>query len=69
MVESPSDVIVTVPKKVKVPKGGSATFSITINGERVPLGQARHATLKLIYKDQVYRIPISFVRGEAGCCY
>lgn len=64
LVESPADVVVTVPKKVKVPKGGSATFSITINGERVPMGQARHATLKLIYKDQVYRIPISFVRGE-----
>lgn len=63
-VETPADVTITVPKKVKVPKGGSATFPITINGETVPLGQTRHATLKLTYKEEEVRVPITFVRGQ-----
>lgn len=65
-VDSPPDLTVIVPNKVDVPAGGSATFDITLDARDVPLGEVRHATLYLSYKDKELHFPITIVRSQAN---
>ena len=63
-VDSPPDVTVTVPPLICVPGHGNKTFDIKINGHDVPLGQARHAMLKLKFGLMDLHLPITFVRKQ-----
>jgi subtilisin family serine protease len=62
IIGSPSDVKIKVPDKLLVAAGGDATFDISIEARDVPIGQARHATLRLSRPGTTLQIPISFVR-------
>lgn len=64
-VDSPADMVVTVPNKLAVPAGGDVTFDITVDASLVPLGQVRHATLYLTQQDVSLRFPITIVRGQS----
>jgi uncharacterized repeat protein (TIGR01451 family) len=63
-VSRPSDVKVTVSRYLTIPKGGDATFDITIDARNVPLGEVRHATLNMKYGLHRVRFPITIVRRE-----
>jgi hypothetical protein len=63
-VDSPADVSVFVPPVICVWPGGDQTFSIVVDGHQVPLGETRHATLKLKFGWQQIHLPISFVRQQ-----
>lgn len=63
-VSRPSDVKVTVPRYLTIPKGGDATFDITIDARNVPLGEVRHAVLHMRYGRYRAHFPITIVRRE-----
>lgn len=61
---APADVKVITPASINVPAGGNATFSITVDASKVPLGEVRHATLFLAYGGKTVRFPITIVRKQ-----
>jgi subtilisin family serine protease len=64
-INSPSDVDVTTPNKIRVGPHGDASFDIGIDATNVPVGEVRHAEVKLSSSgspDLVF--PISFVRRD-----
>ncbi|MCL5996182.1 MAG: S8 family serine peptidase [Chloroflexi bacterium] len=63
-VSAPSDVTIIVPKELRVPANGTASFYITILAPNVPLGEARHATINFKKDNAQFHFPISFVRDE-----
>jgi uncharacterized repeat protein (TIGR01451 family) len=64
-VKTPRDVEISVPRRVKVPKLGDATFDITIDGRNVPLGEVRHAAITLKGRgNSELHLPISIVRRQ-----
>jgi subtilisin family serine protease len=63
-VDSPADMSVSVPQTVNVKAGQDATFDITVDARRVPLGEVRHATVYLTHKGQVLHFPITIVRSQ-----
>lgn len=66
-VTAPSDVVVKVPRKIVVPAGGEASFPITIDARRVPLGELRTAEIVLNGRSgPPLHIPVAFVRDQAG---
>ena len=50
-VSAPADVTVTVPRELKIGPNGDATFQITVDASKVPLGEVRFATLQLRSND------------------
>ncbi|NNJ09873.1 S8 family serine peptidase [Chloroflexales bacterium ZM16-3] len=69
-VETPAgqakDFTVSFPREFKVKKNRSASFSITIDGRDVPLGETRFATI--IFKGErgrSLRFPVTFIRKQA----
>lgn len=65
-VVGPSDLKVTVPTTVNVPAGGSASFSIALDGRGIPLGEKRHAVIELKRPNEAtLRFPVTVVRGTA----
>ena len=56
---------VTVPKKIKVPANGEVTFPITVSAPTVPLGEVRHAQLRMKSGYGTLIFPITIVRGQA----
>ncbi len=65
-VKKPRDLGVTVPASVTLPAGGDRTISITIDASKVPLGEVRFATLKLVSKPYLAHLPIVIVRRETA---
>lgn len=76
-VSAPADVKIKVKKdELKVPAGGDVTFSITVDGRDVPLGEVRFAMITLKEDDdehggddedeieRVLHIPVTFVRKQ-----
>jgi subtilisin family serine protease len=63
-VDAPSDVTIGVPTTILVKAGQDATFEITVDARHVALGEVRHATLYLSYKDSTLRFPITIVREQ-----
>ncbi len=63
-VTSDPGLTVTVPKKLRVPANGYATFDITVSAPNVPLGEVRFATLTMKRGNQSLTFPITIVRGE-----
>jgi uncharacterized repeat protein (TIGR01451 family) len=55
---------VTVPRELTVPAGGDATFEITIDARKVPLGETRHAIVELRFQQRELHIPVMIVRGQ-----
>ena len=56
----------TVPTTISVPAGGSATFSIALDGRGIPLGEKRHAVIELKRPNEAtLRFPVTVVRGAA----
>jgi hypothetical protein len=66
-VSAPSDVKITVPAEVFLPANGTATFAITIDARKVPLGATRMGAVSLVKNASypVLRIPVTFVRAQA----
>lgn len=60
-VDSPSDLIVTVPAEVSIAPGDTASFMISVDKSAVPAGEVRFATLELSTKGHVARFPITAV--------
>jgi hypothetical protein len=61
----PADVKITVtPKDFCIPPFGDATFGVTIDARAVPIGEARHATLRLSGPAADLHLPITIVRRE-----
>jgi subtilisin family serine protease len=60
----PADLKVTTPASITVAAGGNATFSITVDASKVPLGEVRHATLILASDGLKVRFPITIVRKQ-----
>jgi hypothetical protein len=56
---------VTVPNKIKVPANGEVTFPITVSAPTVPLGEVRHAQLRMRSGHGTLIFPITIVRGQA----
>lgn len=66
-VTGPTDLKVTVPTTVSVPAAGSATFSISLDGRGIPLGEKRHAVIELKRPNEAtLRFPVTVVRGTAA---
>lgn len=59
------DLIVQVPSHVQVPRGGDASFNITVDARNVPVGEVRHATIEFKQGNNTLHFPITVVRGEA----
>jgi uncharacterized repeat protein (TIGR01451 family) len=55
---------VGVPNSILIPDGGSTSFEITIDARNVPLGEVRHATIYMIYKNYQAHLPVTIVRGQ-----
>ena len=65
-VTSPSDLVVTVPKKINVPANGKYSFLITVSAPTVPQGEVRHAMLRMTSnRGGTLVFPITIVRGQA----
>ena len=65
-VSAPSDLTVTVPKKINVPANGTYSFLITVSAPTVPQGEVRHATLRMTSnRGGSLTFPITIVRGQA----
>ena len=65
-VSAPSDLTVTVPKKINVPANGTYSFLITVSAPPVPQGEVRHATLRMTSnRGGSLTFPITIVRGQA----
>jgi subtilisin family serine protease len=62
-VKAPKDLVVTVPKQIKLSRFGEATFSITVDARNVPIGEVRHATL-ILDGDGKLHFPITIVRKQ-----
>ena len=60
-----SDWKIIVPSELTVTANGEATFEITVDASRVPVGQVRFGEIKLKHGDFRLYIPVSFVRGQA----
>ena len=61
-----NDFSVSVPSSFRVRKNRSASFSITVDGRDVPLGQSRFATI--IFRGEhgrSLRFPVTFIRKQA----
>jgi len=63
-VAAPADVSIAVPGQIFAPAGGSATFSITIKAPNVPLGETRHALIRLRQGNTQMHFPVTFVRRQ-----
>ncbi len=63
-VAAPADVSIAVPAQIFVPAGGSASFSITIKAPNVPLGETRHALIRLRQGNTQMHFPVTFVRRQ-----
>ncbi len=61
---APSDVKISVPDSILIPDGGSTSFEITIDARNVPLGEVRHATIYMIYKNYQAHLPVTIMRGQ-----
>jgi len=55
---------IIVPSTLFVPADGEATFDITIDAGRVPLGEVRFGMIKLTDGTRVLHMPVTIVRGE-----
>lgn len=67
-VDAPSDLVVGTPAQLWVAGGGTATFDITVDATRVPVGQVRMATLTFTSNIQglpALHFPITIVRRNA----
>jgi subtilisin family serine protease len=58
------DFRIIVPRYLIVPKGGDASFEITIDAPNVPLGEVRHGFIGLTFGSKRAVIPVSFVRNQ-----
>lgn len=63
-VDQPLDIDVFVLPFICVGGDGDQSFSITVDARDVPLGEVRHATLKLKRNDETLRFSITIVRNE-----
>ncbi len=61
---APADLKITTPSTINVAAGGTATFNITVDASKVPLGEVRHATLFLSFNNLKVRFPITIVRRQ-----
>ena len=65
-VSSPSDLKISVPKKIIVPANGTYSFLITVSAPTVPDGEVRHARLQMkSNRGMTLTFPITIVRGQA----
>ncbi len=65
-VSAPDDVKISVPRRIRVPGNGEATFEIKIDARNVPVGEIRMAEITLKKGDQRLHIPVAFKRAEAA---
>lgn len=65
-VTAPPDLTITVPKHVQVPRGGDATFDITVDARNVPLGEVRHASIEFKQGNEYLHFPVTIVRQQAA---
>ena len=63
-VSAPPDVDIDVPRHVTIPRGGTKSFEITVDAPSVPVGQVRHANLRLTNGDHEANFPITFVKED-----
>ena len=65
-VSAPSDLKITVPTSVNVPKNGNATIDIAVDGRNIPLGEVRHGSITFVHRQsgQALVFPITVVRAE-----
>ncbi len=61
-VDSPPDVHIMVPRRIRLLPFAQKTIDITIDATEVPLGEVRFATLTMVSHSRTLRIPIIFVR-------
>jgi uncharacterized repeat protein (TIGR01451 family) len=64
VISAPSDVKISVPNHILIPGGGDATFDITVDARAVPIGQVRHATIRLKHGFREAHFPITIVRKQ-----
>jgi hypothetical protein len=63
-VDSPHDLDIMVPWRLRMLPGAEKTFDITIDAREVPMGEVRFATLYLTSYSRTVRIPITIVRRQ-----
>jgi uncharacterized repeat protein (TIGR01451 family) len=61
---TPNDLDVIVPDHVQVDRSGDATFDITVDARRVPVGETRFATIEFKQGNQTLTFPVTIVRQQ-----
>lgn len=69
---SPGDFRITVPKSITVGPGGNASFSITMDASKVPLGETRFGMITIRQAKggtRVLHMPVTIVRRQAAVTF
>ena len=61
---TPEDVEISVPHRVRVDRNGDATFEIEIDARHVPLGETRFATIEFKLGRERLTFPVTIVRRQ-----